>query len=169
MKEREDIIRNKGSSHEIRENCLRVTSFRDTVFPSIHVSLSLSLILYIYTRFPLRTCRVKIIWCITILIKLYIFFLPEEGGRGRLMKLRNFDAPLLNLFYLFRDDTSFPLPFFLFFFFLIKVVMNRIREEGCINYIDKTWWKIDFVRNIIFVPWLALKVIYIYIYTPSWH
>lgn len=81
------------------------------------------------------------------------------------MKLRNFDAPLLNLFYLFRDDTSFPLPFFLFFFFLIKVVMNRIREEGCINYIDKTWWKIDFVRNIIFVPWLALKVIYIYIYT----
>lgn len=54
------------------------------------------------------------------------------------MKLRNFDAPLLNLFYLFRDDTSFPLPFFLFFFFLIKVVMNRIREEGCINYIDKT-------------------------------
>lgn len=79
------------------------------------------------------------------------------------MKLRNFDAPLLNLFYLFRDDTSFPLPFFLFF--LIKVVMNRIREEGCINYIDKTWWKIDFVRNIIFVPWLALKVIYIYIYT----
>lgn len=79
------------------------------------------------------------------------------------MKLRNFDAPLLNLFYLFRDDTSFPLPFFLFF--LIKVVMNRIREEGCINYIDKTWWKIDFVRNIIFVPRLALKVIYIYIYT----
>lgn len=78
------------------------------------------------------------------------------------MKLRNFDAPLLNLFYLFRDDTSFPLPFFLFF--LIKVVMNRIREEGCINYIDKTWWKIDFVRNIIFVPRLALKC-YIYIYT----
>lgn len=49
-------------------------------------------------------------------------------------------------------------------FFLIKVVMNRIREEGCINYIDKTWWKIDFVRNIIFVPRLALKC-YIYIYT----
>lgn len=31
MKEREDIICNKGSGHEIRENCLRVTSFRDTV------------------------------------------------------------------------------------------------------------------------------------------
>ena len=29
MKEREEIIRNKGSGHEIRENCLRVTSFRD--------------------------------------------------------------------------------------------------------------------------------------------
>lgn len=27
MKEREEIIRNKGSGHEIRENCLRVTSF----------------------------------------------------------------------------------------------------------------------------------------------
>lgn len=40
---------NKGSSHEIRENCLRVTSFRDTVFPSI-LFLPLSLSLYIYTH-----------------------------------------------------------------------------------------------------------------------
>lgn len=28
MKEREEIIRNKGSGHEIRENCLGVTSLR---------------------------------------------------------------------------------------------------------------------------------------------
>lgn len=29
MKERGEIIRNKGSGHEIRENCRRVTFFRD--------------------------------------------------------------------------------------------------------------------------------------------
>lgn len=31
MKEREAIIRNKGSGREIRENCVRVTSFRASV------------------------------------------------------------------------------------------------------------------------------------------
>lgn len=31
MKGREAIIRNKGSGHEIRENCVRVTSFRASV------------------------------------------------------------------------------------------------------------------------------------------
>lgn len=83
MKEREDIIRNKGSSHEIRENCLRVTSFHwDIVFPSIHVSLSLSYIIYIYiyTRFPLRTCRVKINMVYNNFDKIVYFF--QKKGEG---------------------------------------------------------------------------------------
>lgn len=80
MKEREDIIRNKGSSHEIRENCLRVTSFRDTVFPSIHVSLSLLYYIYMYTRFPLRTCRVKINMVYNNFDKIVYFF--QKKGEG---------------------------------------------------------------------------------------
>lgn len=89
MKEREDIIRNKGSSHEIRENCLRVTSFRDTVFPSIHISLSLSYIIYIYT-FSLTNVPSENNMVYNNFDKIVYFFPSRRRGEGTINEVEEF-------------------------------------------------------------------------------
>lgn len=121
MKEREDIIRNKGSSHEIRENCLRVTSFHwDIVFPSIHVSLSLSYIIYIYiyTRFPLRTCRVKINMVYNNFDKIVYFFPSRRRGEGTINEVEEFRRSVIKfiLFVSWRYILSSPFLSLLLFF-----------------------------------------------------